>query len=257
LADAYLDEYKDMQQEIRLRIDLQHRNMNVLMAIITAVTGYVAKFASDHGVKALYTNDLAFFLAIVPMITVVFIWRHLDHDVNIIDKAAYINSSLRPALQRELGASDVLGWETFLHDRRKNRPRRLGPFLALGKEDVPMFFVLVAYLAVGWHVWLIKGHAGGAHTVFDVLLYFGSGFALVALGMAIAVGLKYNAVGKAIPPTHVGGQAPIQGNDAVPALPSTAGVAPAAKAARTATSDRGGTADGTRSTSRRRSNTRT
>jgi hypothetical protein len=199
-VSVMLEEFKELGAEVRTRIELQHRNMNVFLVLVTAVTGYLVKFASDHGLdetaESLVHNDLLALAALVIPVANVFLWRQLDHDVNIIDKTAYVNEVLRPDMIDAVGG-DILGFETFLHERRSTRTYRLGPFLALGKEDVPIFLVTGIYLVAGWYLRLhVPDHAGAAQGLFDILLYVGSGLTLVSLWMAIAVGREYATLGK-------------------------------------------------------------
>lgn len=195
-----LEEFKELAAEVRTRIELQHRNMNVFIVLATAVTGYLVKFASDHGLdetaESLVYSDLLVLAALVIPVANVFIWRQLDHDVNIIDKTAYVNEVLRPDMNDTVGG-EILGFETFLHERRRTRMFRLGPFLALGKEDVPIFLVTGIYLLVDWYLrFKVPDHAGPAHELFDILLYVGSGLTIVSLWMAIVVGREYATLGK-------------------------------------------------------------
>lgn len=199
-VSVMLEEFKELTAEMRTRIDLQHRNMNVFLVLATAVTGYLVKFASDHGLdkagESLVRSDLLVLAALVILVANVFIWRQLDHDVNIIDKAAYVNEVLRPNMIDAVG-KELLGFETFLHERRSTRLHRLGPFLVLGKEDVPIFLVTGIYLIADWYLrFHVSGHAGPAHELFDILLYVGSGLTVVSLWMAITVGREYATLGK-------------------------------------------------------------
>jgi len=199
-VSVMLEEFKELGAEVRTRIELQHRNMNVFLVLVTAVTGYLVKYASDHGLdetaESLIHSDLLVLAALVIPVANVFLWRQLDHDVNIIDKTAYVNGVLRPDMIDAVGG-DILGFETFLHERRSTRTYRLGPFLALGKEDVPIFLVTGIYLIADWYLRLhVPGHAGPAHELFDILLYVGSGLTIVSLWMATAVGREYATLGK-------------------------------------------------------------
>lgn len=199
-VSVMLDEYKEVGTETRTRIDLQHRNMNVLVVLVTAVTGYLVKYASEHGGAghgaSLAHSEIAILVALVPVVTNVFLWRHLDHDVNIIDKAAYVRTVLRPTLVKSLDGHSVLDFESFLHFRRGLRPQRWGPFLALGQEDIPMFLILVAYLGASWYLLLqVQHHAGSGHDVFDGLVYAGTLLTVISAVMAIGVGREYARVG--------------------------------------------------------------
>jgi hypothetical protein len=196
VVTTMLEELKDLDAEIRLRIDLQHRNMNVLVVILTAVTGFLMKYVSENGLAALAVSELVVLIAMVPFIINVFLWRHLDHDVNIIDKASYIHGVLRPRVAAQLGGAEVLDFESHLHARRQTRSRRFGPFLNVGKEDLPMFLFLGIYLLSGWYIRTQSGgHAGSAHAVFDAFLYLGTLLSLLSVLMAVGVGNEYRKVG--------------------------------------------------------------
>jgi len=225
-TSVLLEEYKELGAEIRARIDLQHRNMNVLVVLVTAVTGYLVKYASDHGLggtaSSLAHSELVVLISLTTLVINVFLWRHLDHDVNVIDKAAYVNTVLRPALLQHAGPGPLLGFERFLHERRAARPRRWGPFLVFGKEDVPMFVLLIMYLLAGWYLRLhVPQHAGEARAVFDALLYVGSALTVISLAMAIAVGREYATVGGEELPV-----APGESPEATGELPPAAGDPP-------------------------------
>jgi hypothetical protein len=195
-----LEEYKELGAENRLRINLQQSNMNVLIVLVTAVTGYLATYVTDHGLNSgrtsLVLSPVVTLVVLTPVVINIFLWRHLDHDVNIIDKAGYMNSVLRPELTKITGGEPVLAFEVYLHHRRKSRPRKLGPFLAFGQDHVPMFILAGAYLAFGWYIRLaVSGHAGEFQTTFDYMLYAGTLLTIVSITMGNAVGREYNTVG--------------------------------------------------------------
>lgn len=196
---AALAEYEGLQAENRLRIDLQHRNMNVLLVLVTAASGYLASYASQHGVegpKGLLHNDIAVVVVLVPIVINAFIWRHLDHDINIIDKADYVFFHLRPLVLEGTDSRTVLNFERFIHARRQRRFRRALPTINLGKEDLPMFIFLAIYVAGAWYTRLVvRGYAGGGETLFAILLYIASGLTIISLAMAVSVAREYRRLG--------------------------------------------------------------
>jgi hypothetical protein len=205
LVAAILDEYKELSAEVRTRLDLQQRNMNVLAVLVTAITTYLVSYVTTRSSStatviaytAFGTSEIVVLASLVPVIINVFLWRHLDHDANIIDKASYINTVLRPALVEAVGLDTALGFEKFLHARRKTRPRRMGPLLGLGQEHVPMFAFSAVYLAECWYLrFRVPHRAASSSGLFDGLLYVGTALTAMSIVMAIAVGREYARVGQ-------------------------------------------------------------
>jgi hypothetical protein len=202
-----MGEYGEASVAIRDRIDLQHRNMNVLVLLCVGVSGYLVQYATMHGLDtgqdALTRTPLTTLVVLLAVVVNLFVWRHLDHDVNILDTASYVNDVLRPAIREVVEADPVLSWEAFLHDRRLGRRRRFGPLLDLGKDDVPQLVLATTFLTVGWTERLTVGQPGGqAHLMFDMLLAVASVLTPVSVWMAVAVGRAYRTVGMS--PASVG-----------------------------------------------------
>jgi hypothetical protein len=191
-----LEEYKALRAEILARLDLQHKNMNVLVALVSAITGFLVKYASDHGLSGhgatLVNSQIVTLVPLAALSINVFLWRHADHDVGIIDAACYLEQRLRPAIVSELGPGRYLGYETFLSERRRGRRRHASRLVSLGNENVSMFVLLAIFLAAGWCVRLTSpGGAGNAHGVFNVLLYLASGLTVFSLVISFVVGFNY------------------------------------------------------------------
>ncbi len=191
-----LEEYKTLRAEILARLDLQHKNMNVLVVLISAITGFLVKYAGEHGLSgdgATLVNDQIVTLVPLAALSInVFLWRHTDHDVGIIDAACYLEQRLRPAIADRLGPGQYLGYETFLSERRKGRSRHVSRLVSLGNENVTMFVLLAIFLAAGWCVHLASPHsAGNAHGVFTALLYLVSTLTAFSLAISLIVGRNY------------------------------------------------------------------
>jgi hypothetical protein len=197
LERILLTEYQEITAEIRLRIELQQRNMNVFVVLVTAISGYLITYASDHSLQKLYSNEIVILAVLVPIMANIFIWRHFDHDANIIDKARYVVREIRPALQCLVGGSNsVLGFENYLQGTRRTRVRRFSPFLAFGQESIPMFVLLSLFLAGCWYVRTdVAGYAGHASVTFTVLLAVGSAATPFSLLMAAMVSRDYQTIG--------------------------------------------------------------
>ncbi len=194
-----LEEYKSLRAEILARFDLQQKNMNVLVVLISAITGFLVKYADEHGLSgagATLVNDQIVTLVPLAALSInVFVWRHADHDVGIIDAACYVEQRLRPAIVRTLGHGQYLGYETFLSERRRGRSRCASRLVSLGNENVTMFLLLGIFLAAGWCVSLSSpGSAANAHGVFNVLLYLASALTVFSLVISFVVGSNYKRI---------------------------------------------------------------
>lgn len=191
-----LEEYKALRAEILARLDLQHKNMNVLVVLVSAITGFLVKYAGEHGVSGhgatLVNNQIVTLVPLAALSINVFLWRHADHDVGIIDAACYLEQRLRPAIVDGLGPGQYLGYEAFLSEHRRGRSRDANRLVSLGNENVTMFLLLAFFLAAGWCVHLTStGSAGNAHGVFNVLLYLASALTVFSLAISFIVGANY------------------------------------------------------------------
>lgn len=217
LLSTLLEEYKELCSDIRARVDLQHRNVNLLVVFMTAVTGYLFNYWNDHGLddgaNSLLRSEIAALIAVAPLFANVFVWRHLDHDQNIIDKSLYIDTAIRPAVAECTGGVQVLGWERFLRERRRNRPPRIGPLVLLGNEHVTMLLFVAAYVFAGWYVRGVADHAGEAKQLFDVLIYVASALFLLSLVMSVITAFAYGRLGARATPPHAHSPAGAQADD--------------------------------------------
>ncbi len=191
-----LDEYRALRAEILARLDLQHKNMNVLVVLISAVTGFLVKYASDHGLsgagETLVNSQIVTLVPLAALPINVFLWRHADHDIGIIDAANYLERRLRPAIVDKLGPGQYLGYESFLSECRRERSRRVTRLVSLGNENVTMFLLLTIFLAAGWCIhFTTPGSAGSAHGVFNALLYLALTLTLFSLAISFIVGVNY------------------------------------------------------------------
>lgn len=110
--DALLAEYGELSADNRSRVDLQQRNANVAIVLMTALTGYLVSYWKDHGLDhtpaSLFLSEIMLLVVIGPLFANIFIWRHIDHDENIQDKASYVHAKIRPAVDRECASKDLL-----------------------------------------------------------------------------------------------------------------------------------------------------
>ncbi len=199
---VWLEEYRAMSTDIGNRIELQHRNVSLAIIVLTAITGYLVNYWSNHSLDALVSSEIATLIAIGPLVASIFLWRHIDHDANIIDKADYIEAVVRPNVGTIAGDDNLLGFERFLRHRRvKRRPWAIGPMvILLGTEHAILLLYFGVYLACGWYVRVsVSDRAGEAEALFDTLLYIGSGLLGVSAFMLVGIGLMYSTLGRATP----------------------------------------------------------
>lgn len=171
-----MEEMRSHAGDIRSRVDLQHRNFNVFIVLTTALTGYLVNYWNDHGLQdgpdALLNSEILLLILLVPLFACVFAWRHADHDANIIDDAAYVETAINPKLRRYAADEELLRWEEFLRRRRTRRMRRVGPVAMFSTEPVIMALIATIYLFAAWYLRIDQSaHAGEAEQWFDLLLY--------------------------------------------------------------------------------------
>jgi hypothetical protein len=171
-----MEEMRSHAGDIRNRVDMQHKNFNVFIVLTTALTGYLVNYWNDHGLQdgseALFHSEIVLLLLLVPLFACVFAWRHADHDANIIDDAAYVESAICPKLRSYAGDQGLLRWEAFLRRRRVQRMKRVGPVAMLSTEPVIMGLIAVIFLFAGWYLRIDQAaYAGEAEQLFDIVLY--------------------------------------------------------------------------------------
>lgn len=176
---VWIEELKSHSGDIRNRVDLQHRNFNVFIVLTTALTGYLVNYWNEHGLQgsseALLHSEIVLLVLLVPLFACVFVWRHTDHDANIIDDAAYVETVITPKLRHYADDQSLLTWEAFLRQRRVRRMRKVGPVAMFSTEPVIMGLIGGIYLAAAWYLWAARGsYAGEAEQLFDIVLYVDS-----------------------------------------------------------------------------------
>jgi uncharacterized membrane protein len=195
---SIFEEYREMRAEIRVRIDLQHRNMNVLVVLVTTATGFLIIYYSANArgnAAPLASSAVSLLFPVVCIFINVFIWRHANHDSNVIDKSMYISTVLRPRLIAATSNKEVLGLEAFLKTRRYSRARRWDLVVQLGQDSVPMFVLLALYLATSWVFQIHVGRLHGSISVLYLTLAILSSFlTAISTFMTVRVGLGYRGI---------------------------------------------------------------
>lgn len=188
---AWLEEYRALSGDIMARVDLQQKNSHLNLTVVSAFTGYLVKSWQDLGFAAVAESELAILFVVVPLMSNMFVWRHIDHDANIIDKATYIEEVVRPAVVDCTGDQNAMSFEAFLNRTRRIRPTSI--FMGvLGNEHILIFGFLLLYLLSGWNLFSnYPARGGGAQALFDVLLFASSGFMIASIVMSVLTLVRY------------------------------------------------------------------
>lgn len=166
---------------IAARVELQQKNANVNIVLLTAATGFIVNFISQHGYDDFIKSEVCIIVPLAALVTNIFIWRHVDHDANVLDQARYIEYVIRPSLLR-LAGEDTVRWEEFLQAGRLRRPMSRALSSSVGNEAVIMSGLMLPFLIISWSfLGDGAGVAASAHNTFHVLTYVGAGTSLISL----------------------------------------------------------------------------
>lgn len=136
-----LEHNKTMSQGIYQRIDLQQKLLNFQLIFIGIVGAFAAK---DPSILA-GLNGIPL-LVIIPLVLMLFIWGHLNHDMMIIAYSKYLHHFIHPEINRSVN-STLHPYECFLHEFRKKKTTILSN---LGSEYILAFIlspITLAFLA--------------------------------------------------------------------------------------------------------------
>lgn len=203
---VWLEEYKSLATGIGARVDLQHRNANVALVLLSAFTGYLVTVWNSHGLKALLMSPAAVLIAVAPILAQIFVWRHLDHDANIVDAAEYVHRVVRGVLAEITEDDRVLSFEEWLNKARMRRSAVLSPLILLGNEHIAILAFGAAYLGAGWAAQVkVPDVAGDAGSYFSVFLYVATVGTAISVVMAVVSALRFAQLGRTLsespPPT--------------------------------------------------------
>lgn len=156
ILKVWLEEYKTLAADIQSRVTLQHGLMNYLLLVISATSVTIGVLANNNLI-AQYESKIRILLFILPMLFSFFVLRHSNHDINIIDKAYYINNVIRPNIVILTGNENIIGFERHIDVARQLRSRQLGLAIWFGNEHFfHLFFSFVS-------------------TVFALIIFIGNG----------------------------------------------------------------------------------
>lgn len=109
-ADALIEEYKSLREEILRRCQFQLLIITVTVAIASAFIPLAARYSSEQHLTVLFA---------APLIFSATTWLYFEQDIFITQAATYLNTGLAPALRARLPADVggvVMQWEVHRHE---------------------------------------------------------------------------------------------------------------------------------------------
>jgi hypothetical protein len=175
----WLEEYKVLSSDIQSRVTLQQALLNLQLIFVAAFVALIVGILKDGDIMK-FTDELDLCFLTLPIIFSFFVWRHSNHDANIIDKASYIYNVIRPNVEELTGGLKVLDFEKFLENRKKTRKKVFGSFIIVGGEH--LFYMIFAALSllVAFLIFFKSGQFVYARNVREAFL-FGAQDVLIVL----------------------------------------------------------------------------
>ena len=138
--DVNLEEYRNLSDQILKRVDFQQRLLNYQILLVgIIITAGVSLLSLDY--TSSNTISVRYFLLLSPLPFYFLSWSFSNHDIMIVALARYINTDLRPRIKRLIGGKDVLRFEDFLQEERKQRSEEFGILPIIGEEYLlPLVF---------------------------------------------------------------------------------------------------------------------
>lgn len=108
-ADALIEEYKSLREEILRRCQFQLVIMAATVAITSAFIPLAAKYANGQNLTVLFA---------APLVFAATTWLYFEQDIFITQAASYLNNSLAPALRKRVSTDHggvIMQWEIERH----------------------------------------------------------------------------------------------------------------------------------------------
>jgi hypothetical protein len=199
---VWLEEYKALNSDVQSRVVLQHGLMNYLLLVLSAVVLVLTSMLKEGLIDG-HFNTLRYFLLVLPILFSFFVWRHANHDINIINKAAYLNNVVRPNLIAITGDSNILGFEQFLDSARRQRSKSVGALVWVGNEhNFHLFLSLIAVVIAVWaffagpgeFVWFSTPSEFMSFAVLDLLLFIDLALLPMTIILKLRVATAYASI---------------------------------------------------------------
>ena len=148
----HLEEYKQLSEEIKLRVDFQQKltHYQLLSGGIVATIGIRITQLEPEQISQ--SESVRFYLILSPIIFLVFSWMFSNSDIMIISVAEYINRQLKPKLQKLLNRPDILEFESFMSENRRTLIKRYGLLALFGQEFTMLFILPILFVSIYFFV---------------------------------------------------------------------------------------------------------
>jgi hypothetical protein len=108
-ADALIEEYKSLREEILQRCQFQLVIMAATIALVSAFLPLAAKYATGEHLTVLFA---------APLVFAATTWLYFEQDIFITQAADYLNNTLAPRLRRRIPEEHhevIMQWEIERH----------------------------------------------------------------------------------------------------------------------------------------------
>jgi len=196
VSTIWIEEYKMLGADIIQRVGLQHQLLSLNLIFLSTIAGYVFNYGLTNGWDQIVKSEVLILSAIAPFVSLIFTWRHIDHDSNIIDKANYIESVISPNLNRLLNQNGLLGFDRHLTRSRIRRVKSVGLFAWLGNDHVITISYALIFIVAGWLI-MCKHveYAGVLKNVYCSFIVVDTILMVITIYMAIKTAFRYRAIG--------------------------------------------------------------
>lgn len=194
--EAWLTDMSNVSKQISDHVLLQQRNSALGIVVLSAFTGYLFNYWNDHSLDEIKNGEISLILVLSPILGLLVVFRHLNHELAIVDFATYMNDVVRPKVSELIDDPDFERYEAFLVNRRsKHRMKVIGPFWFLGAEHVVVLGYIATYLTLGVVMRVsVDERAGEAQGLFDWLLYIAGALVVTSVGVSIRSAFNYRGI---------------------------------------------------------------
>jgi hypothetical protein len=186
----WVEEFKKLNDGIRARIELQQKNGQAALVFVAGIITFLASSASSSKEKfsELAEQPIVLLFPLVSVVVSIFVLRHLNHDLGIIDRVSYIESVIRPKLVLAVADPDILGFESYMVQRRQSS---VGRIRLLGSEHVILLALDILFLMVATWIYIEYDIFASVSVLYWVLLILGALSLVVTVIFSVKVALQY------------------------------------------------------------------
>lgn len=194
-STIWIEEYKMLGADIIQRVGLQHHLLGFNLIFLSTIAGYLFNYGLTNGFDQIVKSEVLILSAIAPFVSLIFTWRHIDHDSNIIDKANYIESVISPNINRLFHQDGLLGFGRHLARSRSRRVKSVGLFAWLGNDHVITISYALIFIVYGWLIMCNHvEYAGALKNVYFSFIVLDTILMLITIYMAIKTAFRYRVI---------------------------------------------------------------